>query len=111
MKKSRFFFWIILVFWMAAVAAAMLIMPGIWYIWTTAGAAVLGAWAAYFRSIAYDLRDGVLKITSGFLFKRKRVLPEKEILMTTRVALAGKLLFTVAAFSGGRVVLFTEYSI
>lgn len=111
MKKSRFFFWLILVLWGAAVAAVLLIFPKIWYIWIIAGAAVWGVWTAYFGSIAYDLRSGILRISSGFLFKRERILPEKEILMTTRVALAGKLLFTVATFSGGRVVLFAEYSI
>lgn len=111
MKKSRFFFWMIMVLWGVAIAAVLLIFPGIWYIWIIAGAAAGGAWAAYFRSIAYSLKSGILRISSGFLFKRERILPEKEILMTTRVALAGKLLFTVAAFSGGRVVLFAEYSI
>ncbi len=111
MKKSRFFFCVIMVLCIAAAAAAILIFPKKWYIWVIAGAAVGGAWAAYFRSIAYNVRGGILRISSGFLFKRERVLPEKEILMTTRVALAGKLLFTVAAFSGGRVVLFAEYTI
>ncbi len=110
MKKSRFFYWMIMVLLGAAAAAVFLMFPRMWYIWTIAGAAAAGVWTAYFRAIEYDLRGGILRISSGFLFKRERILPQKEILMTTRVALAGKLLFTVAAFSGGRVVLFAEYS-
>lgn len=111
MKKSRFFFLVISVLWGAAVAVSICFFQKMWYIWAIVGAAVWGVYAVYFRTIAYDLRNGILRISSGVLFKRERILRVKEILMTTRVALAGKLLFTVATFSGGRVVLFTEFSL
>lgn len=111
MKKSRFFFWVISVLWGTAVASSIWFIPKMWYIWAIIGAAVWGVYAVHFRTIAYDLRNGILTITSGVLFKRERILCVKEVLMTTRVALAGKLLFTVATFSGGRVVLFAEFSL
>lgn len=111
MKKSRLFFWVISGLWGAAAAAAIWIFPEMWYIWAITGAAVWGAYALYFRAIAYELRNGILRISSGVLFKRERILRVKEILMTTRVALAGRLLFTVATFSGGRVVVFAEFPV
>ncbi|MGN0680253.1 MAG: hypothetical protein ACI4JS_11360 [Oscillospiraceae bacterium] len=92
-------------------AVSIYFSPKMWYIWVIVGVVLWGAFAVYFRTISYDLRNGILRITSGVLFKRERILRVKEVLMTTRVALAGKLLFTVATFSGGRVVLFTEFSL
>ncbi len=108
MKKSRLILVVSSVLWAIVVLLAVWSFPKLWFVWVIAGAAAWGAVFRHFQTIEYEVSGGSLRISSGFLFKRKRILPKKEILMTTRFALAGKLLFTVVHFSGGRVVLFAE---
>ncbi len=108
MKKSRAILAVSSVLWGIIVLLAAWAFPKLWFVPVIAGAALWSAGFWHFRTIAYELSDENIRVMSGFLFKRERVLPKKEILMTSRFALAGKLLFTVVYFSGGRVVLFAD---
>lgn len=108
MKKSRFFLWVLSLVLALVEAAAIFLAPKLWFVWAAARIALWAAAFGYFQTLSYEISGGNLRISSGFFFKRKRILPKKEILMTTRFALAGRLLFTVAYFSGGRVILFAE---
>jgi len=108
MKKSRVFLAVSSVLWGIIVLLAVWAFPKLWFIWAIAGAALWAAGFWHFQTITYELSNENIRITSGFLFKRERVLPKKEILMTARFALAGRLLFTVVYFSGGRVILFAD---
>ncbi len=108
MKKSRSFLVVSSVLCGIIVLLAVWAIPELWFVPVIAGAALWGVGFWHFQTIEYELSDENIRVLSGFLFKRERVLPKKEILMTSRFALAGKLLFTVVYFSGGRVILFAD---
>lgn len=108
MKKSAVFFGISSLVWGIAVLGAIWIFPKAWFFILAVGAALWGVWAAYFKSVSYEVRADNLRISSGILFRKERVLPFGEILITKRAAVADKTLFTVVYFSGGRVVIFAD---
>lgn len=108
MKKSAVFFKISSLVWAIAVLVTIRFFPKAWFFILVVGAALWGWWAAYFKSVSYEVRRDNLRISSGILFRKERFLPFGEILMTKRAAAAGKTLFTVAYFSGGRVLLFAD---
>ena len=108
MKKSAVFFGISSLVWVIAVLGAIWIFPKAWFFILVVGATLMGWWGAYFKSVSYEIKGDNLRILSGILFRKERVLPLREILMTKRTEAAGKTLFTVVYFSGGRVVIFAD---
>ncbi|MGN1111140.1 MAG: hypothetical protein ACI4QY_05760 [Oscillospiraceae bacterium] len=108
MKKSAVVFEISSLVWGISLLGVIWIFPKAWFFILVVGAALWGWWGAYFKSVSYEVRRDNLRISSGILFRKERFLPFEEILMTKRAEAAGKTLFTVAYFSGGRVLLFAD---
>ena len=80
---------------------------------TLAASLLLSAiWTIYYYRLEYSNSHGVLKISSGILFRKHRLLPPENVLWETRLLLPPFKRSSIVTLhtSGGRAVIFGEYS-
>lgn len=79
--------------------------------WLYSGIFAIGIWCvafAYFHRLSYAIEEEILKISSGILFRRERIVPLEMVLIRTKISVKGKCLLTVLTLSGGRVIVFAD---
>lgn len=69
-------------------------------------------WLWYYYRLEYSVSGGALKISSGIIFRKHRLIPPENVLWELRLTLPPlwNSAMVVLHTSGGRTVIFGEYS-
>lgn len=109
MKKSLGAYFLVTA---AAVAAAAVIalLSSVWLL--AAAVPFLLWWTLYFRSLSYSIEGKSILIRSGVLFKKRRIVPLKNIqrVMHLRCAFLKDTILSVVYTASGSIVIFTRFS-
>lgn len=105
-------------FWLAAAALLIwcgviaLLFPGSVYITAAAFVILSVIWLWYYYHLEYSISSGTLKISSGIIFRKHRLLPPENILWELRLSLPPfhRTALVILHTSGGRIVIFGDYS-
>lgn len=109
MKKSLGAFYLVAAAILAAAAALALIFSA----WLLLSAVPpLLWWALYFRSLGYSIQGKSILIYSGVLFKKRRIVPLKNIqrVMHLRCVFLRNTILSVVYTASGGIVIFTHFS-
>lgn len=109
MKKSLGAFYLVAAAILAAAAALALIYSA----WLMLSAVPpLLWWALYFRSLDYSIQGKSILICSGFLFKKRRIVPLENIqrVMHLSCVFLKNTIFSVIYTASGRIVIFAHFS-
>lgn len=106
--KKSFTIFIIFSFLWFAMSAIMAVSGLNWLCTAVCAVAAWSVFFAYFCRISYVVEGGVLKISSGILFRRERIVPLEIVHIRTKISVRGHCLLTILAFSGGNVAVFAD---
>ena len=109
MKKSLGAFYFVAAVILAAAAALALIFSA----WLLLSAVPpLLWWALYFRSLGYSIQGKSILIYSGVLFKKRRIVPLKNIqrVMHLRCVFWRNTILSVVYTASGKLVIFAHFS-
>lgn len=89
-----------------AANAALTGYPVLCGIISAAAAAGEALWTVYFISLKYSYGGGKILIESGIMFRKKRLIYEKSLLMTREISLFGKTAAVILYTAAGRTAMF-----
>ena len=106
------------IFWLTATAllilcaVIVLLFPGSVYITAAAFVILSVIWLWYYYRLEYSISAETLRISSGIIFRKHRLLPLESILWELRLSLPPfrRAAMVILHTSGGRIVIFGDYS-
>ncbi|MGN1341014.1 MAG: hypothetical protein ACI4WS_12040 [Oscillospiraceae bacterium] len=111
-RKSWTMFWLVEVSLVGLGAVAWVLFPGVSIAVLSALVLLSAILLPYYYRLEYTVTKGALKITSGLLFRKHRLLPPENILWETRLILPPFThpVMVILHTAGGRAVIFGDYN-